>query len=50
LLDSYLVAIPSDPMSDRSTPSTWYTIRRSEQGRVTVAAPSAEHAEISVTR
>jgi len=47
--EEYLTAIPADPLA--GTANTGYTIFRSTNNRVTVAAPLAEqNATISVTR
>lgn len=49
--EKYLVAIPKDPLITTTTGTAGYTIVKSANGRVTVAAPSAEQgATISVTR
>ena len=48
LTGSYLVRIPADPQATGT--GTDYTIMRDANGRVTVAAPSAENTTISVTR
>ena len=48
LTGSYLVGIPADPQSSTAT-STNYTIVKANN-RVTVAAPGAESASISITR
>ncbi|MDP6576054.1 MAG: hypothetical protein QF755_06235 [Candidatus Peribacteraceae bacterium] len=50
LIGTYIVAVPADPQNvDASV--TGYTIVQDANGRVTVAAPSAEQgATISVTR
>ncbi len=48
LTGSYLVKVPADPQA--SGTGTDYTIVRAANGRVTVAAPSAENATITVTR
>jgi len=47
--EKYLTAIPKDP-STGTVNSTFYNISKSANGRVTVAAPSAEGVTISVTR
>ena len=48
--EKYLVSLPKDPSSG-TTNSTGYNISKSANGRVTVAAPSAENSvTISVTR
>lgn len=48
--EKYLVSMPFDPTTS-TTNSTNYTISKSVNGRVTVAAPGAEQsATISVTR
>lgn len=48
--ETYLTAIPSDP-SASSASGVGYTISKSSNGRITVAAPDAEQgASISVTR
>ncbi len=50
LIGTYIVAVPADPQNT-STDVTGYTIVQDANGRVTVAAPSAEQsATISVTR
>ena len=50
LIGTYIVAIPADPQNT-DTSVTGYTIVQDANGRVTVAAPSAEQsATISVTR
>ena len=46
---TYLVTIPVDP-GGPSDNGTDYTILQNSDGRVTVAAPSAENTTISVTR
>lgn len=49
--EKYLVAIPKDPLITATTGTAGYTIMKSANGRVTVAAPGAEQsAVISVTR
>ena len=49
--EKYLVAIPHDPLITATTGTAGYTIVKSANGRITVAAPSAEQgAVISVTR
>lgn len=49
--EKYLVSIPKDPLITATSGTTDYTIVKSSNGRVTVAAPSAEQsATISVTR
>ncbi len=49
--EEYLTAIPRDPLITATTGTAGYTIVKSANGRVTVAAPSAEQsAVISVTR
>ncbi len=49
--EKYLVSIPKDPLITATTGTAGYTIMKSSNGRVTVAAPSAEQsAVISVTR
>src|SRR3990167_5304512 len=49
--EKYLTAIPHDPLITATTGTAGYTIVKSANGRVTVAAPSAEQsAVISVTR
>jgi type IV pilus assembly protein PilA len=49
--EKYLVAIPKDPLISATTGTAGYTIMKSANGRVTVAAPSAEQsAIITVTR
>ncbi len=49
--EKYLTAIPRDPLITATTGTAGYTIVKSANGRVTVAAPSAEQsATISVTR
>lgn len=49
--EKYLVAIPKDPLITATTGTAGYTIVKSANGRVTVAAPDAEQgATISVTR
>jgi DNA-binding NarL/FixJ family response regulator len=58
LLDTYLIAIPSDPLQSKGAVTTGYTVKRvSESGdsshpfRIQVSAPKAEStAEISVSR
>lgn len=48
--EKYLVSMPKDPTSGTAN-STGYNISKSANGRVTVAAPSAENSvTISVTR
>lgn len=48
--EKYLTAIPTDP-SGSSTNGAGYEIKKSDNGRITVAAPDAEQgATISVTR
>jgi len=48
--EKYLTAIPSDPTGVTAT-STGYNISKSVNGRITIAAPSAEQsAIITVTR
>ena len=48
--EKYLVSLPKDPSSGTAN-STGYNISKSANGRVTVAAPSAENSvTISVTR
>lgn len=49
LLGKYLPKIPVDPLRENSS-GTGYSIMKSESGRITVSAPSAENATISVTR
>lgn len=50
LVPNYLSALPSDPQQRAAEPNE-YTICADAQGRVTVAAPSAElSATVSVTR
>ena len=50
LVPTYVVAIPNDPSTSGGN-STGYTIMRDANGRITVAAPSAERgATIAVTR
>jgi type IV pilus assembly protein PilA len=46
---TYLVSMPTDP-SQTGADETDYTIIKNTDGRVTVAAPSAENTTISVTR
>ncbi|MDA0376674.1 MAG: type II secretion system protein [bacterium] len=46
---TYLVSMPTDP-SQTGADETDYTIVKNADGRVTVAAPSAENTTISVTR
>ena len=46
---TYLVSMPTDP-SQSGADETNYTIIKNADGRVTVAAPSAENTTISVTR
>ena len=49
--EKYLTAIPHDPLITATTGTAGYTIVKSANGRITVAAPSAEQsAVISVTR
>lgn len=49
--EKYLTAIPRDPLISATTGTSGYTIIKSANGRVTVAAPSAEQsAVITVTR
>ena len=49
--EKYLTAIPHDPLLTATTGTAGYTIVKSANGRITVAAPSAEQsAVISVTR
>lgn len=49
--EKYLVSIPKDPLITATTGTAGYTIMKSSNGRVTVAAPDAEQsAIISVTR
>lgn len=49
--EKYLVSIPKDPLITATTGTAGYTIVKSANGRVTVAAPDAEqNASISVTR
>ena len=49
--EKYVVAIPHDPLITATTGTAGYTIVKSANGRVTVAAPSAEQsAIITVTR
>jgi len=49
--EKYVVAIPHDPLITATTGTAGYTIVKSANGRVTVAAPSAEQsAVITVTR
>ena len=49
--EKYLVLIPKDPLITATTGTAGYTIIKSANGRVTVAAPSAEQgATITVTR
>lgn len=45
----YLVSIPADPIG-ASTNGTGYQISKNANGRITVSAPHAEGAAISVTR
>jgi prepilin-type N-terminal cleavage/methylation domain-containing protein len=50
LVDTYVVALPSDPQSATAT-GTNYMIQRLANGRLTVSAPGAENnTDISVTR
>jgi len=50
LVGTYIVGVPEDPQ-DATAGTTGYTIIKDANGRVTVAAPSAEQgATISVTR
>ena len=50
LIGTYIVAVPADPQNEDAA-VTGYTIVQDANGRVTVAAPSAEQgATISVTR
>lgn len=49
--EKYLVSIPKDPLITATSGTAGYTIIKSSNGRVTVAAPSAEQgATITVTR
>lgn len=48
LVGKYLVSVPVDPQAPAKGKGTWYTVRL-EKDRMTVAAPHAEGAEISVT-
>ncbi|MDP3973693.1 MAG: prepilin-type N-terminal cleavage/methylation domain-containing protein [Candidatus Daviesbacteria bacterium] len=49
--EKYVVSIPKDPLITATTGTAGYTIVKSANGRVTVAAPDAEQgATISVTR
>lgn len=49
--EKYLTAIPHDPLITSTTGTAGYTIMKTSNGRVTVAAPDAEQdAVISVTR
>ncbi len=49
--EKYLVSIPKDPLITATTGTAGYTIMKSSNGRVTVAAPDAEQsAVITVTR
>jgi prepilin-type N-terminal cleavage/methylation domain-containing protein len=49
--EKYLVSMPVDPSNDCAANGVCYTIKKSDNGRVTVAAPDAEQdATISVTR
>lgn len=49
--EKYLTAIPHDPLISGTTGTSGYTILKSANGRITVAAPNAEQgATISVTR
>ena len=49
--EKYITAIPRDPLITATTGTAGYTIVKSANGRITVAAPSAEQgAVISVTR
>lgn len=49
--EKYLVSIPKDPLITATTGTAGYTILKSANGRVTVAAPDAEQSAIvSVTR
>ena len=51
LTGAYLVRMPLDPQASATGTGTDYTIVQDSNGRVTVAAPSAEQGEtISVTR
>lgn len=51
LTGSYLVSIPSDPQASATGTGTAYTIVQDANGRITVAAPTAEQGDtISVTR
>lgn len=45
----YISKIPTDP-SAKTQNGTGYVIMKSESGRITVSAPAAENATISVTR
>lgn len=47
--EKYLVSLPNDPTGS-TTNGTGYYIVKSANGRITVCAPSAESATISVTR
>ena len=49
--EKFLVTIPKDPLITATSGTTGYTIVQSSNGRITVAAPSAEQsATVSVTR
>jgi len=48
--EKYLVSLPKDPLITATTGTASYTIIKSANGRVTVAAPLAESAVITVTR
>lgn len=48
-LEKYLVSFPMDPTGS-TTDGTGYYITKSANGRVTICAPGAESATISVTR
>ena len=47
--EKYIVAIPADPQG-ATTDGAGYTILKTANGRITVAAPDAESGTISVTR
>lgn len=50
LSGSYLSNIPRDPRVPATGTGTRYTIMEDANGRIVIAAPGAERAEISVTR
>jgi prepilin-type N-terminal cleavage/methylation domain-containing protein len=48
--ERYLVSIPVDPLGGTDTDGTGYTVLKTANNRVTVAAPKDENSVISATR